>query len=319
MTAAATDNTTPFSLDSTYFVAFEMAHEALRRGLAAASRLNATQYRVLTKLLQATKPLRQSDLGAVLNMKANVITQAVDTLEREGLATRTTGDTDGRTRYVQVTEAGRNHVAAANVSLVESLYANFPTENPTYRTILEAAVAAGAEIEPPLDTARAQKFPASRALVSVELIRQETERVLKEATGASFNECRIVQRLAETDRPERVGALAEALMMSPVNAARATERLVQRGWAQRLKSPHDKKAVYVALTDEGVYEAQVIGTTVNELAQNKLWANLTPDQRQAIEKVGHVVVADLNARKQPKEQADLAALIPAPATADKLN
>lgn len=245
MTAAATDNTTPFSLDSTYFVAFEMAHEALRRGLAAASRLNATQYRVLTKLLQATKPLRQSDLGAVLNMKANVITQAVDTLEREGLATRTTGDTDGRTRYVQVTEAGRNHVAAANVSLVESLYANFPTENPTYRTILEAAVAAGAEIEPPLDTARAQKFPASRALVSVELIRQETERVLKEATGASFNECRIVQRLAETDRPERVGALAEALMMSPVNAARATERLVQRGWAQRLKSPHDLSLIHI--------------------------------------------------------------------------
>ena len=43
-------------------------------------------------------------------------------------------------------------------------------------------------------------------------------------------------------------------MMSPVNAARAVDRLVGRGWAKRLKSPHDKKAVYVALTDEGVYQ-----------------------------------------------------------------
>lgn len=300
----------PLDLDSTYFVAFEMAHEALRRGLGTASRLNATQYRVLTKLLQATKPLRQGDLGEVLRLKPNVVTQAVDVLERERFVTRTTGTADGRTRFLQATEAGAQHVAAVNQALVDSLYTNFPTENPTYRTILEAAVAAGAQIEPPLHRGKAQKFPASRALVSVELIRQETERVLKEATGASFNECRIVQRLSETGQPERAGVLAEALMMSPVNAARATERLVQRGWAQRLKSPRDKKAVYVALTDEGVYQANVINATVNELGQNKLWANLTPDQRQAIEKVGHVVVADLNARKQAREQADLAALTP---------
>ena len=126
---------------------------------------------------------------------------------------------------------------------------------------------------------------------------------LREATGASFNECRIVQRLGETDRPERVGELACALHLSPVNAARATERLVARGWARRLKSPADKKAVYVALTDEGVYQGFLISATVNELAATKLWANLTPGQREAIERVGHVVVAELDARRQAKEQA----------------
>ena len=131
----------------------------------------------------------------------------------------------------------------------------------------------------------------------------ETERTLRDATGASFNECRIVQRLGETDHPERIGALAEQLMMSPVNAARAVERLVSRGWAKRLKSPHDKKAVYVALTDEGVYQGFLISATVNELAATKLWVRLTPEQRDAIERVGHVVVADLNAQRQAKEQA----------------
>ena len=92
-------------------------------------------------------------------------------------------------------------------------------------------------------------------------------------------------------------------MMSPVNAARAVERLVGRGWAKRLKSPHDKKAVYVALTDEGVYQGFLISATVNELAATKLWVRLTPEQRDAIERVGHVVVADLNAQRQAKEQA----------------
>lgn len=293
-----------FNLDSTYFVAFEMAHEALRRGLENASELNITQYRILTKLMQATEPVNQGKLGKHLGMKPNVVTQAVDALVLRGLVTRKTGSADGRTRFLTVTETGGEHVAAVNQSLVESLYTSFPTSNPTYRTILEAAVAAGAAIEPPLDKQAASRFPASRALVSVELLRTETERTLREATGASMNECRIVQRLGESARPERVGALAEALLMSPVNAARAVDRLVQRGWAKRLKSPHDKKAVYVALTDEGVYEGFLIGATVNELAATKLWANLTPVQRDAIEQVGHVVVADLDAQRQAKEQAE---------------
>ena len=204
---------------------------------------------------------------------------------------------------VFVTDDGAEHVAAVNQSLVESLYATFPTQDPTYRTILEAAVAAAAHIEPPLHAGRAQRFPATRSLVSIELIRAETERTLRDATGASLNECRIVQRLGETDHPERVGTLAEQLMMSPVNAARAVDRLVGRGWAKRLKSPHDKKAVYVALTDEGVYQGFLISATVNELAATKLWVRLTPEQRDAIERVGHVVVADLNAQRQAKEQA----------------
>ena len=291
-----------FNLDSTYFVAFEMAHEALRRGLEQASDLNITQYRILTKLMQASAPVSQGELGKILDMKPNVVTQAVDALVALGYATREAGAADGRTRFLAVTDAGAEHVAAVNQSLVESLYSNFPTQNPTYRTILEAAVAAAA-IEPPLDASRAQRFPATRSLVSIELIRAETERTLRDATGASFNECRIVQRLGETDHPERIGALAEQLMMSPVNAARAVERLVSRGWAKRLKSPHDKKAVYVALTDEGVYQGFLISATVNELAATKLWVRLTPEQRDAIERVGHVVVADLNAQRQAKEQA----------------
>ena len=234
-----------FNLDSTYFVAFEMAHEALRRGLEQASDLNITQYRILTKLMQASAPVSQGELGKILGMKPNVVTQAVDALVAHGYATREAGTTDGRTRFLAVTDDGAEHVAAVNQSLVESLYATFPTQDPTYRTILEAAVAAAAHIEPPLHAGRAQRFPATRSLVSIELIRAETERTLRDATGASLNECRIVQRLGETDHPERVGTLAEqARLMSPVNAARAVDRLVGRGWAKRLKSPHDKKAVY---------------------------------------------------------------------------
>ena len=298
----ALSNTTPskdrFNLDSTYFIAFEMAHEALIRGLTNASKLNVTQYRILTKLLQAGKPFSQGKLGTILGMKANVVTQAVDALESHHYVKREAGQKDGRTRMLSITAEGEAHIEEVNNSIVQSLYSYFPTENETYRTILEAAVSAAAQIEPPLNNAIAKRFPATRSLVSIELVRAETERTLREATGASINECRIVQRLGEIDHPLRIGALAEALHISPVNAARAVDRLVQRGWVKRLKSPKDKKAVYATLTEEGIYEGFLISATVNELAANKLWKNLTTEQRSAIEQVGHVVVADLDAQRE---------------------
>uniref|UniRef100_A0A7C9JQ51 MarR family transcriptional regulator n=1 Tax=Muribaculaceae bacterium Z82 TaxID=2304548 RepID=A0A7C9JQ51_9BACT len=291
-----------FNLDSTYFIAFEMAHEALVKGLTEASELNVTQYRMLTKLLQAGRPVGQGKLGEVLGLKPNVVTQAADALQAQGYILRQVGEGDGRTRMLSVTDAGEAHVASVNESIVRSLYAGFPTENPAYRTILEASISAAAQIEPPLNAAAAKRFPATRSLVAIELVRSETERTLKQATGASFNECRIVQRLGETDRPERIGALAESLHLSPVNAARAVDRLAAKGWVRRLRSPKDKKAVYVGLTEEGVYESFLISATINELAATKLWANLTPEQRDAIEQVGHVVVADLEAQRQAREQ-----------------
>ena len=100
-----------FNLDSTYFVAFEMAHEALRRGLEQASDLNITQYRILTKLMQASAPVSQGELGKILDMKPNVVTQAVDALVALGYATREAGAADGRTRFLAVTDAGAEHVA----------------------------------------------------------------------------------------------------------------------------------------------------------------------------------------------------------------
>ena len=154
-----------FNLDSTYFVAFEMAHEALRRGLEQASDLNITQYRILTKLMQASAPVSQGELGKILGMKPNVVTQAVDALVAHGYATREAGTTDGRTRFLAVTDDGAEHVAAVNQSLVESLYATFPTQDPTYRTILEAAVAAAAHIEPPLHAGRSSR-PRARSYPS---------------------------------------------------------------------------------------------------------------------------------------------------------
>ena len=146
------------SLDSTFFVAFDLTHRALKSGLAQArpqrrSTSSVTQYRMLVKLLAARPDgVAQSSLGKLLDLKPNVVTQVPQPDERAGrrraFATRNGDGADARVRTARITEAGVGHVAEANASIVERLYALFPTEDAVYRGILEASIAAGAQHRP---------------------------------------------------------------------------------------------------------------------------------------------------------------------------
>ena len=151
------------TLDSTFFVAFELAHEGLKAGLHEVSPLNSTQYRVLVKLAAAEpEAIVQKDLGLMLDLKANVVTHAVNTLESAEFARRLT--TPGRrSGGVVALPAGIEHIEQANTAIIAQLYRLFPTQTAPFRSILEAAVMAGATIEPPLSREMSRKFFASRA------------------------------------------------------------------------------------------------------------------------------------------------------------
>ncbi|MEG0071438.1 MAG: MarR family transcriptional regulator [Raoultibacter sp.] len=287
------------SLDSTYFVAFEMLHGVLKAGLKTASTLNITQYRALVKLLGlGPDSIRQNKLGFLLGLPANGVTQVVDTLEAAGFVQRRIGTSDARERFVRITKKGITHVGHANAAIVAQLYAAFPTQNETYRHILEASIVAGAAIDPAVSPMIQQRYPASRTLVSFELFRQVIEKNLRQATGASYNECRILQRLGEVDFPLRSVDLSTQLMLPAVTITRATDRLEARGWAQRLSSPRDRKAIFVASTDAGRIQQATITATISDIAQEYLWNNLSPEHREAIAQVGSVVMADMRAKKE---------------------
>lgn len=298
-------------LDSAFFIAFEMTHRALKSGLNNKSSLSVTQYRTLVKLLPTLLDgIPQSSLGVLLNLKANVVTQAVNALVEGGFAVRSKRDgDDGRLRMVHITETGLAHVAEVNNSIVERLYTQFPTKDAAYRDILEAAIAAGASIDPPLPN-ETTLYPASRALVSLELVKQAMECTLRRTCGASLSECRILQRLGEVGEPLRIGDIAEQLQLSAVTVARAADRMAARGWIRRLASPHDRKAVFVDATQEGKRQQKVIGRTIKVLARTLLWNHLHDDQRRALARTWQVVIADLQARKEAERKAALGLLQP---------
>lgn len=222
-----------YLLDSTFFVAFELAHEGLKEGLREASCLNCTQYRVLVKLAAAEpEPIGQKNLGIILDLKPNVITHAVNTLENAGFVERihTPGKRGSR---VRVLEAGIKHIEQANPAIIAQLYRIFPTQTAPFRSICEAAVMAGATIEPPLSREMSRKFFASRALASFEVLRKRIEKALEESChGATFSECRVLQRLGEVGYPMRIVDLARQLKLTSATAVRATDRLAERGWGR---------------------------------------------------------------------------------------
>lgn len=299
-------------LDSTFFVAFDLTHRALKGGLAAASPLNVTQYRVLVTLLAARPDgAAQSDLGRLLDLKPNVVTQAMNALEAAGFAERLHGEGgDARVRTARITEAGEAHVAQANASIVERLYALFPTEDAGHRAILEASIAAGASIEAPLSGDVGSRNAASRALVSLELVKRAMEGALRSAVGAPLSECRVLQRLGEVDEPLRVGDIASQLQMTPVAVARAVDGLAERGWVVRLASPGDRKAVFVAATEQGTRKQKAIARAIDVLARRHLWARLDAEQRRALARTWRVVIADVQAREEAERKAALGRLQP---------
>ena len=83
-------------------------------------------------------------------------------------------------------------------------------------------------------------------------IRSALSRRLDEAGGCSLLEHDLMSWLAvDHDRRPRMQELAALLNMTPGGTTRLVDRLVQRGWVQRLQLNGNRREVYTELTDEG--------------------------------------------------------------------
>lgn len=68
--------------------------------------------------------------------------------------------------------------------------------------------------------------------------------------GISVSQCYALESLA-TDGPLRLSGLAERLMLENSTASRVVDSLVRKELATRVEDPEDRRAVRIALTEEG--------------------------------------------------------------------
>ncbi|MFR3091767.1 MAG: hypothetical protein ACLTMP_08660 [Eggerthella lenta] len=208
-----------------------------------------------------------------------------------------------------ITDAGASHVAQANDALVERLYALFPTEDAAHRTILEASIAAGASIEAPPPGETPGRYAASRALVSLELVKRAMESALLGLVR------RVSQRMPRAAAPRR-GGRAAAHRRPGVAAADDGRRrrtggdgLAERdGWSA-WPAPRPKGRVR-RRHPQGERQRRVIARTIDLLARKHLWSRLDDRQRRALARTWRIVIADVQAREEAERKAALGLLQP---------
>lgn len=89
------------------------------------------------------------------------------------------------------------------------------------------------------------------------------EEAVEEQLGISILEARALQRLAEVGEPLRMRNLSRQLQLSGATTTRTVDQLAKQAYVQRLASPSDNKAVYVALTEQGQEFAAQVQHTID--------------------------------------------------------
>ncbi|WP_419822811.1 MarR family winged helix-turn-helix transcriptional regulator [Anoxybacterium hadale] len=73
----------------------------------------------LDNQLKRDKEIVQKDLERTMNLRGSSITSLLQGLERKGFISRSTGNEDGRTKQVDITEKGRAVIQAVESSFLE--------------------------------------------------------------------------------------------------------------------------------------------------------------------------------------------------------
>lgn len=301
---------TPSALfDSANFVVLYIRCDAFERCLRAHG-LSATQLAVLLKLeeIDGAETAIQ-DLAELVHVQPNVVTQAANELERLGLAERRTRSGDGRSKYLLVTEKGREFLSVLDDELYSALEDLFsPEGGMRIRDVFERGLRIGARVGELWSNPFVERFPSATNLVAVTSFLRRVERELRKRHGVTLSEARVLQRLDEVNLPMRVVDLATYLRLPAATITRAASKLDQAGLVERLASRHDRKAVFFGLTDEGRLSALSIERDLNRMSDELYWGRLSESDLSVTDHIKEHTLAVIRAAELREREEFLSAL-----------
>jgi DNA-binding MarR family transcriptional regulator len=111
-----------------------------------------------------------------------------------------------------------------------------------------------------------------------------------QASRVSFTEYEVLVCLSEaTDQRLRMSEVADRTLATRSAITRTVDRLVARGWVRRVRSTHDQRGAYAALTQPGAQAlAELAPGHVKAVRQN-LIDLLTPAELEALRTIGRRV------------------------------
>ena len=126
------------------------------------------------------------------------------------------------------------------------------------------------------------------------LLTEVLDRQLQQDAGIPHAYYEILVRLSEApDRSMRMSKLAETTRSSRSRLSHAVDRLVERGWINRLDCPTDRRGQVAQLTDAGFAALAEAAPGHVAAVREAMIDRLTPDQVTALEEIGNAIIDGL--------------------------
>lgn len=267
---------TPFTAAG--FAMIEARREVLKRVLKEYG-LNVTQFRLLLLLVGYEDGFeRMQDLASLARLPLNVVTQATNVLVERSLASKGPGTSDGRIKMVHATADGELAVETIHMALVYFLRLRFNPNNDARRgMLLTKGIYSGAHVGNLWSDAFIKRFPSATNLITIDCVAREIEESLRSEADVSYNEARLVQRLAEVGHPMRAGDLSKQLSLPPVTITRSAQRLESKGCLDRLVSSNNAQAMFFWPSSERGKACQSrVLEVIGEAGQRVYWDRVDP-------------------------------------------
>jgi DNA-binding MarR family transcriptional regulator len=288
--------------DSVNFVVLDVRTQLLEKNLKNFD-LSLTKYCILLKCQEAdTDAVALQTLSGLFRVQPSAITQAANNLETRKLVRRISSSEDARAKLLAITDEGAHFLEPIHEALFDMMRLLFnPALDLEREAFLQRGLRIGGQVGDIWSHAFVERYPVSTNLTAVSLFKKSVEDALSEKTGLPLTECRMLQRLAEVGKPQRAIDLATHMRIQPPTLAKAKLRLQERGYIHCLKSPYDKKAVYLEPTDKGKTVQEAILAELDRVGREQYWGRLSWDDLEATRKIRRLFLDDM-ARREREHQ-----------------
>ncbi len=128
-------------------------------------------------------------------------------------------------------------------------------------------------------------------LESTRVLFDALERQLQQDAGIPLTYYEILVQLSEApDRSLRMSRLADSTRSSRSRLSHAVDRLVERGWVERVDCPTDRRGQLARLTDAGFAALVEAAPAHVEAVRHYMIDRLAPSQLAVLEEVGTAIV-----------------------------
>ncbi len=243
--------------------------------------LNLTKYCVVLKCLEMDPDaLSIREVAAAIHTQANVVTQAVNDLERMGWARRVTSPADARVKLLRLEPKAAALPSEVEKELQVQMGAVFnPEGDPKRRALLYESTKYSGRIGDIWTEPFVARFPLSASVTAVSVFVRDVRSDLKEKIGLPLTECRILQVIAEEGEPQRPVDLAAKLRISTAAIVSSAGNMVADEILCRLSDPGNKKEVYFSLTEKGMALRDALFAELEELSKN-YWGALSHEDQE---------------------------------------